>query len=192
MIAVSKKDHSNNDCLLVTVMTHGTKNGKFAAADKQYLLKELWENFLGDKCKSLIGKPKLFFIDACRGDLTDPGVIFKPKQASLLKSKNSDEVDSQLTDPVFVIPKLADLLVMYGTVEGYYSFYNRTNGTWFIQALCEELKSNPNKDLMWILTGVNRRVAYEKKTIKENKPVKKQMPQIISMLSKTLYFPPKA
>ena len=191
MIAVSKKDHSNNDCLLVTVMTHGTNNGKIAAADKEYLLKELWENFLGDNCESLIGKPKLFFIDACRGDLTDPGVIFKPKQASIQKSKNGDEVDAQLTDPVFVIPKLADLLVMYGTVEGYTSFYNTKTGTDFIQALCEELKSNPNKDLMWILTGVNRRVAYETNRTMKYESVR-QMPQIVSMLTKTLYFKPKA
>ena len=191
MIAVSKKDHSNNDCLLVTVMTHGTNNGNIAAADKEYLLKELWEDFLRDNCESLSGKPKLFFIDACRGDLTDPGVIFKPKQASLEKLKNGHEVDAQLTDPVFVIPKLADLLVMYGTVEGYHSFFYPKRGSWFIQTLCEELKSNPNKDLMWILTGVNRRVAYEKEAKEENKSVK-QMPQIVSMLTKTLYFKPKA
>ena len=192
MIAVSKKDHSNNDCLLVTVMTHGTNNGSIAAADKEYLLKELWENFLGDNCESLIGKPKLFFIDACRGDLTDPGVIFKPKQDSLEKLKNGDEVDAQLTDQIFVIPKLADLLVMYGTVEGYQSIYVPNNGSWFIQTLCKELRSNPNKDLMWILTGVNRRLAYEKEANIENKPEKKQMPQIISMLTKKLYFHPKA
>ncbi|CAO1419814.1 unnamed protein product [Diamesa tonsa] len=154
---VSLEDHSNNDCLLVTVMSHGMEDGRILAADNEYNVQELWENFIGNNCESLIGKPKLFFIQACRGSMVDP-------------------------DPIFVIPNLADLLVMYSTAEDHYSFRNTTQGSWFIQALCEELKTNPNKDLMWILTGVNRRVAFAKQ---------KQMPIIVSMLTKTLCFTPK-
>ena len=137
LISVSKEDHTNNDCLLVTVMTFGQDDDRIHAADKRYNVQELWKNFLGDNCKTLIGKPKLFFIEASRGDLTDPGVIFKPKQATLEKSKNGDEVNVQLRDPMFVTPILADFLFMYGTVEYYHSLINILNGSWFIQTLCE-------------------------------------------------------
>ncbi|CAO1443319.1 unnamed protein product [Diamesa hyperborea] len=182
LLDVSLEDHSNNNCLLVTVMSHGTKDGQISAADEVYFVEELWENFIGDNCESLIGKPKLFFIQACRGIMVDPEIVVP---------KSGDEVDSKSTDPVFVIPKLADLLVMYSTANGHYSFRNSTNGSWFIQALCEELKTNPNKDLMWILTAVNRRVAfgnqanYPKDTYVD---AAKQMPNIVSMLTKIMYF----
>ena len=178
-------------------MSHGTENGKIAATDEDYFVEELWENFVGDNCKTLTGKPKLFFIQACRGTMVDPGVIFKPKQAPSeikLPQTGGDEVDAQLTDPVFVIPKLADLLVMYSTSGGHYSFRNLTNGSWFIQALCEELKTNSDKDLMWILTAVNRRVAYGNQSNMEKYPAldaAKQMPNIVSMLTKIMYLTPK-
>ena len=103
LISVSLEDHTNNDCLLVTVMTLGENDDIIIAADEKYLLQKLFENFLGDNCKTLIGKPKLFFIDASRGNLTDPGVIFKPKQAALEKLKNGDEADFLFMYEIFLI-----------------------------------------------------------------------------------------
>ena len=61
-ILVSLEDHSDNDCLVIIVMTHGNENGKILAADREYDVQDLWTNFVGNKCESLIGKPKLFFI----------------------------------------------------------------------------------------------------------------------------------
>ncbi|CAO1419850.1 unnamed protein product [Diamesa serratosioi] len=196
---VSKEDHSDNDCLWVTVMTHGKENGKISSADDDYNVQELWENFLGKKCKSLIGKPKLFFIQACRGKMVDRGVfLLQPNQMvsdAFSLQLASDTVDASPTEMVFVIPRLADLLVMYSTAEGHYAFRNSQDGSWFIQAICEELKTNPQDDLMRMLTAVNRRVAFAKQS---NVPgnahwnAAKQMPNIVSMLTKTLYFTPKS
>jgi caspase 7 len=171
-------------------MTHGKRDGKIFAADGEFMVQDLWENFIGDKCPSLIGKPKLFFVQACRGSMTDPGVLYKPKPKTRLCQ--SDAVDAKAVNvDNFVIPTLADLLVMYSTAEGFYSFRNPIDGSWFIQALCEEFRENSHEDLLLILTGVNRRVAYAKQS---NVPhdddfdAMKQMPNIVSMLTKTMYF----
>lgn len=59
---VSEEDHSNNDCFMCVVMTHGEKDGFLLAYDKKYQSKDLWEYFVGSNCRTLIGKPKLFFI----------------------------------------------------------------------------------------------------------------------------------
>lgn len=172
-------------------MTHGKSDGKIYAADKEFTVQELWENFVGNNCESLIGKPKLFFIQACRGSMTDPGIIMKPKPKMRLIN-NSDTVDAKaFREDAFVIPTLADLLVMYSTAEGYYSFRNPLDGSWFIQAICEELRENSHEDLMTILTGVNRRVAFAKQSnVPDNAEwdAMKQMPNIMSMLTKTMYF----
>lgn len=55
-------DHSDSDCLMVVVMTHG-KEGILAARDTFYTINNLWSCFSPLHCKSLAGKPKLFFID---------------------------------------------------------------------------------------------------------------------------------
>lgn len=126
----------------------------------------------------------------------DSGVMCKPKTKDIVM--RADQVDGNIKkdDDAFVIPTLADLLIMYSTSDGYYSFRNPDHGSWFIQALCAELKKkrNAQQDLLSILTDVNRRVAFR---YQSNAPKNlkldacKQMPNIISMLTKKLYLPKK-
>ncbi|KAL7022379.1 hypothetical protein ACKWTF_012217 [Chironomus riparius] len=191
LYTLSQQDHSDNDCLLITIMTHGKRDGKIFSSDGEILVNDLWENFLGDKCETLIGKPKLFFIQACRGTSTDPGILLKPKPP-IRAATLADTVDAKaVKEEFFVLPTLADLLVMYSTAEGFYSFRNPKDGSWFIQALCEELRENSHEELMTILTGVNRRVAFAKQSYVPHiheLDASKQMPIIQSMLTKGFYF----
>lgn len=114
-------------------MTHGKRDGKIYSHDGEFLVNDLWQNFIGDKCETLIGKPKLFFIQACRGTSTDPGILLKPRIKARTVA-HSDAVDAQQArEEYFVLPTLADLLVMYSTSEGYYSFRSPKDGSWFIQ-----------------------------------------------------------
>ncbi|CRL07742.1 CLUMA_CG020696, isoform A [Clunio marinus] len=190
LISLSESDHSDCYCLLVTLMTHGDEDGQVYSRDGEFNVQELWENFLGENCESLVTKPKLFFVQACRGRMVDPGVIFKP-QPKLRMMRMSDTVDAQNVEPdYYVLPSMADILVMYSTSEGYYSFRNPSEGSWFIQALCQELSENLECDLMTILTGVNRSVAFAKQSNVPNSSYHemKQMPCILSMLTKTMYL----
>ena len=155
-------------------MSHGGKDGTILAADKKYNVQELWEDFIGVNCKSLIGKPKLFFIQACKEELFDSGF--------------SDVVDA--TVETVVTSNYADFLIMYSTLDGYNSFRNPENGSWFIQALCKELGTNIKDDFMRILTGVNNRVAQMllKDSNNEDLNEKKQTSKIESTLTKSIYF----
>ena len=60
-ITAAAEDHSNADCFLVAVMTHG-ESGLLHSCDELYPVDTLWNFFTGDKCTTLAGKPKLFFI----------------------------------------------------------------------------------------------------------------------------------
>lgn len=163
-------------------MTRGTKDGKLLVADGEFVVQDLYRKFLGNSCKSLIGKPKIFFIQACLGKLTDTRTIFtsqsKPEQV-----ENSKNV---------VIPSNADLLLMYSTAEGYYSSRSPTEGSWFIQALCKALLENKDSELNTVLTKVNRNIASQSE-LHNNAGFdpETEMPNFTSTFTKGFFFTTK-
>lgn len=86
---------------------------------------------------------------------------------------------------------MADILIMYSTVYGYFSWRSPTNGAYFIQSLVEQLNTfGYEKDLLTILTLVNRQVAIEYTSDNDGSEYSncKQMCCIVSMLTKLLCF----
>lgn len=63
---MAEEDHSDADCIAVIVLTHGEENGLLVPRDSSifYSVDILWKPFTADKCPTLAGKPKLFFIQA--------------------------------------------------------------------------------------------------------------------------------
>lgn len=59
---VSRENHSENDCLAVVLLTHGINSSFVYARDNPYSVEFLWNSFTPDKCPTLAGKPKLFFL----------------------------------------------------------------------------------------------------------------------------------
>ncbi|XP_011880446.1 PREDICTED: caspase-1-like [Vollenhovia emeryi] len=178
--STAAEDHTDADCLIVVAMSHG-ESGLLHSTDSLYPVEMLWTPFTGDRCSSLVGKPKLFFIQACRGVRLDKGV------------KIIHETDSKGT--TYSIPAYADIMVAYSTYDGFYSWRNPDSGSWFIQALCEELDLHGrSRDLLTLMTFVNRRVAIEYHSyVPDNEKfhAKKQIPSIVSMLTRLVYFPDK-
>jgi caspase-like apoptosis-related cysteine protease len=62
ILLVAEEDHSDADCLLVTVLTHGETSKFLYAQDTLYNVEDLWLPFTADKSLSLAGKPKIFII----------------------------------------------------------------------------------------------------------------------------------
>lgn len=177
--SAAMEDHSDADCILVTVLSHG-ELGILYASDHPYKPDNLWSHFTADKCPTLAGKPKMFFIQACQGDRLDGGV-------QVVSRTESD------AGPVsYKIPSHADFLIGYSTIPGFYSWRNTTAGSWFIQALCHVLQNEGNsRDLLSILTRVCRKVAFD---FQSNVPgdyvmhENKQIPCITSMLTRDIVF----
>lgn len=173
--SVAQEDHSNHASFVCVILSHG-EEGVIFGTDGFEKLDVLTKFFKGHRCRTLIGKPKLFFIQACRGSDFDGGV----------------ETDADPSDPsADRIPVEADFLYAYSTAPGYYSWRNTYNGSWFIQSLCETLDQHKELELMQIMTRVNRKVAYnfESSSTLPGFSGKKQIPCIVSMLTRELYFP---
>nr|6PPM_B Chain B, Ancestral Caspase-6 small subunit [Homo sapiens]6PPM_D Chain D, Ancestral Caspase-6 small subunit [Homo sapiens]6PPM_H Chain H, Ancestral Caspase-6 small subunit [Homo sapiens]6PPM_K Chain K, Ancestral Caspase-6 small subunit [Homo sapiens] len=95
---------------------------------------------------------------------------------------------------VYTLPAGADFIMCYSTAEGYYSYRETVNGSWYIQDLCEMLKKYGSElEFTEILTLVNRKVSLRSvPNCKDPAAIgKKQMPCFASMLTKKLYFRPK-
>ncbi|KAH8263037.1 hypothetical protein KR044_003545, partial [Drosophila immigrans] len=176
------RDFSEYDCLLIAILSHG-KMGYIHARDSYYSVEDIWRAFSTDKCPTLAGKPKLFFIQACQGDLTDPG--YPLQQPEMLEIEESSLFSCRM-------PIHEDFLVAFSTLPGYCSWRNTLDGSWFIQSLCEELAVNgTNRDLLTLLTFVARRVAFNFESYNPSKPTMHQRKQItctMSTLTRILYF----
>ena len=145
---LSLEDHRDADCLFVALFTHGTDNGRlYDAEGTDYSQDELWKSFLNED-SSLSGKPKIFVIQACRGEKVglafggvssnnppqvDQGAMRRGimrNDAIGTSSRAGVEFDSR-------IPNNADFLIYRSTPEGYVSWRHPDMGSWFIQAICD-------------------------------------------------------
>lgn len=179
---MASEDHSDADCFVCVILSHG-EEGIVFGTDKAVEIKELTTYFKGDKCPGLVGKPKVFIIQACRGYQTDAGVPVNVVDATPMEE---DDV------PQFIrLPIEADFLFAYSTVPGFYSWRNGMNGSWFIQALSYMLENyGETMELQKLLTKVHRMVSqdFESESSTPGFYKKKQIPSMVSMLTKDLYF----
>lgn len=190
-------DHSKNDCIVITILSHGELN-KIFSRDDSYHISLITSFFTDENCPSLKGKPKIFFIQACRGGQKDFGYTMEFSSSERLRRVDMgsyEEVDvtatgimhSQFYEPEMVHnpPNHPDFLIVRSTMPNYVSIRNTQNGSWFIQDLCTQLNKYGNElDMLTLLTLVNREV-----TLRESQPDRwKQTICISSMLRKRLIF----
>ncbi|XP_077508544.1 caspase-14-like [Amblyomma americanum] len=66
--AAQPEQQKNADCLVVVLMSHGRQNYIYGVDFKPlHLYEDIYERFNNENCPALQGKPKLFFVQACRG-----------------------------------------------------------------------------------------------------------------------------
>ncbi|MBZ3886009.1 Caspase-6 [Sciurus carolinensis] len=189
---VSTSSHVDADCFLCVFLSHGEGNHIYAY-DAKIDIQMLAGLFKGDKCKSLVGKPKIFIIQACRGNQHDvPVTPLDVVDHQTDKLDNVTEVDAA---SVYTLPAGADFLMCYSVAEGYYSHRETVNGSWYIQDLCEMLgKYGSSLEFTELLTLVNRKVSQRRVDFCKDPDAigKKQVPCFASMLTKKLHFSPKS
>ncbi|CAH0596894.1 unnamed protein product [Chrysodeixis includens] len=182
----TERDFTDYGCVAVAVMTHGSNNGLLRAKDQQYSEIEIINMFKDYSKPTLVTKPKVIIIQACRGSKIMPGVpVFR-------SGKIQKDLDKDV-EP-YILPVESDLLILHSSYVGSPSHRNELHGTWFIQALCSKINSlSTTHDLESIITEVKREVAIDKQHEEYNRrtfemDINKQMPVMTSTLIRKLYL----
>ncbi|XP_019621031.1 PREDICTED: uncharacterized protein LOC109467467 isoform X2 [Branchiostoma belcheri] len=130
---VNLADHSVNDCFLVCIMSHGSQ-GKVYGSDGVGLdLQDLTEPLTERSCPNLAGKPKVFLIQACRGDCN--------------VNANRD----------FSLPKAPNIYLGMATQPCHIACRSETEGNPFIKCITKVLAEEVGRmDLLQIMTKVTK------------------------------------
>lgn len=67
-IVESTRDHGGEDCFITFILTHGCKGYVYGTDGRKVSIEDdIVAPLCGDRCPSLSGKPKIFFVQACQG-----------------------------------------------------------------------------------------------------------------------------
>jgi len=171
---IAQQNHRNYDSFVCCILTHGYSTGIYGADGKPVEIGDIANPFKPANCPTLVGKPKLFFIQACRGGKEDSGFALEKDG----KLENAEELFCHS------LPNEADFLYGYATPPGNVSWRSQRYGTWYISHLCNVLTNYYlHRDLLSMLTIVNYRVseAYTNRGCK-------QCPAPVTLLRKQVWF----
>ena len=193
---VACQDHSAYDCFVLWLMSHG-RSGEVLCSDGNTIPVQTLHDMMSE-CDTLSGKPKLFFIQACRGDKEDQGVsVACDTGHSSNKEFSPNQVDSPIDavkKPSPRVPKHADFLYAFSTVDEYVSYRDEALGGYYVRGVVEALRECAVHDhLLDILTVVNQKVSNMEANMpsvgnKNEIEVFIQMPEVKHTLQKKVRF----
>ncbi|XP_026111544.1 caspase-8-like [Carassius auratus] len=149
----------HGDCFVCCILSHGIEKGVCGTDGAVISVDEIREPFNGNNCQRLTGKPKLFFIQACRGKRNQQPVQVQadaPDDGESEMEEDGDNFD-------ITIPVDTDFLIARSTIDGHLSYRSPKGGSWFIQSLCRNLQElcPMATDIQTILLHVNNEVSSQ-------------------------------
>ena len=170
---IASLSHYDYDSFVCCILSHGCSDGVYGADGEPVKIKDVANLFEGRNCPSLFGKPKMFFIQACRGDNEDKGVF-----------PSDDEIQKDGKGENNSLPSDADFSFSYSTAPGKASYRSQQHGSWYISILCHVLNDCAHHlDLVRMLIIVNDHVS--KACTKDGY---KQCPTPVICLRKQVWF----
>ena len=169
----AEKDFSKYDCFVCVILSHGSKDGIYGTDEEVINIEVITSLFRRNECPSLEGKPKIFLIQACRGNKKDRVPVESDSDPIVFSNRS--------------LPADADLLICLASAPGHQSYRQPPLGSWFIKAVFEVFKKHAEREhIMDMMLRVNNQVAGYC-----SRDGLKQMPCQICMLTKKVFFQPR-
>ena len=166
-------NHAEKDSFICCILSHGNEETIADSNGEEVNFLDLRDKMKGDECKTLANKPKIFFVQACRGNMPDTPVKVTP--AGILNHNTDNE-----------IPAKADFFIGYAVTFHQAAFVSG-GGSLYVNELCKSLVQYANyASLNEIMTFTNQQVG--KHCINFDKKQVKQAPVFSSTARKDIFF----
>uniref|UniRef100_A0A914I8S2 Uncharacterized protein n=1 Tax=Globodera rostochiensis TaxID=31243 RepID=A0A914I8S2_GLORO len=156
-------DHNSADSVVLVILTHGSSGKLFGIDDKYCFVDDLLGPLNNKNCGRLAGKPKLIFLQCCRGGKTDTGVSHGRNESATRAQDQRRDSPRRIRAPSEQLRRLptdADFLICFSTTDYRVSWRSRLRGSRFIQAICECFaRYAAVDDVLHLMTRVNGVVA---------------------------------
>lgn len=155
-------------CFTFFIMGHGNEKGIQARCKEQIIPEEIMSHFKHDNMGDFAGKPRVFFMQACRGD------------------KVQKKVSTSCTDNIkksIQFPTDKDIFVAYSTTEGCVAYRDTLQGSHFIKECVTTFEP------ICFTMHLEDKMIYVRGKIAGNNAIA-QMPCTTSTLTKPLYYRP--
>ncbi|KAL1478816.1 hypothetical protein MTO96_052365 [Rhipicephalus appendiculatus] len=145
-------EHGKVDCLVVILMSHGDQDTIQGVDGKDLnLVDDVYQQFNNEECPGLQEKPKVFFIQACRGKsgggaVADDTADSREEPAEMLQRRRR-------------MATWSDMYIAYATIPGYKALRNKQIGSWFLSAVYTVFSEHANTlHLDDLMKGVHREI----------------------------------
>ena len=181
-----QRDHNNYDSFVCCILSHGEAGQVYGSDGVLLSLNDITSRLSGMECQSLANKPKLFFLQACRGKQTDQGVRVQSDcgNSDILEEVLTCSGTRMATDSDLSIPVVNHFFFSYATPINHLSWRDTVSGSWFMSELCKSLTSYGTfTSLVDMVTRTNNEVATRYTYVGL-----KQAPDFHSKLRKYVFF----
>ncbi|KAG5856296.1 hypothetical protein ANANG_G00006510 [Anguilla anguilla] len=195
-------DHRAMDSCVVCLLSHGVEGAVYGTDGQLLELDWVFQSFDNEHCPQLQNKPKMFFIQACRGEEMDSGVdqldgterTQSPgcEERDAGREAEEDREREERERLRVKLPKRSDMICDLW-LKGTAAMRNTKRGSWFIQELNDVLRrSARDTHLADVLVQVNGRIKEREGFAPGTSYHRcKEMSEFTSSLCKDLFLFPK-
>ncbi|XP_040292447.1 caspase-2 [Bufo bufo] len=151
-------DHSQLDSCIVSILSHGVDGAVYGCDGKLVQMQDVFTKLDNAHCPQLQNKPKMFLIQACRGDEPDRGVDQRDGREQT-GSPGCEQSDAGRENGRVRLPTQSDMICAYACLKGTVSLRNTKHGSWFMQELSDVFsKHAKDTHVADMLVKVNARI----------------------------------
>lgn len=180
------EDHSKFDVFAFIILSHGGKGDVvFGVDDRPVRIEDIMREFKAINCVTLRGKPKLFFIQSCRGSSSEflsPGATNHHCDSRLPRSTCDSTLARNLC------PQECDFLLSFAAAPDYFAYRQPEYGSVYIQVLVDVIRAHhQHRHLTEMLNEVTAKVVEQGSTEGDKMP-SVQVPTYSTSLRGNVYL----
>ncbi|CAP39083.2 Protein CBG22515 [Caenorhabditis briggsae] len=183
----AEADHG--DSAILVFLTHGCVDGVYGTDGKVFQLNQVFVLLSPESSPQLALKPKLIFVESCRGSNRDAGysVVEDPGEDQVLERSGVGSAGEKVGEKPKTIPMNPDFLISYSTSPGHVAFAHPRFGAYHVQLLCRTIAERAHQnDIETVMVAVRKGISQME--FRGEKGLLKQMPELTGNMVDDLEF----